>query len=89
MIPDSIRNNKEYHTYYRNIKPDFEKFGLDDTDLVEITKQIYAILDSEKIIDWNKNIEVERNIKIKIEDLYFDEIKPLLKKDMSIDELVH
>lgn len=86
-IPASIKNNKEYHTYYRNIKPDFEKFGIEESNLVSITKKIYSILAEEKIVDWDKNIEVERNIKIRLEDLYFDEIKELLKKDMNIDEL--
>ena len=45
-----------------------------------MVKAMYDLVEKRKIIDWDRNIEVERRVRVEIEDYLFD----VVKKDYGI-----
>lgn len=72
-IPEQIKNNRVIHPFYRNIKADLSELPMTDDDLVVIAEHIVEIIRRNKIVDFEYNITVRRNVLIEIEDYLLDE----------------
>lgn len=70
-IPEKIRATKIYHPFYRNIKIFFKSDG---DGYAEIIKHIVDIIKSKKVVDFQNNTNVKREILFAIEDYLFDEV---------------
>ena len=71
-IPEKIRGAKIYHPFYRNIKAFFKADG---DGYGEIIEHIVDIIKSKKVVDFQNNTSVKRDILFAIEDYLFDEVE--------------
>ena len=62
-------------SFYRNLVKDFEKYDIEEKDLVEIILEIVNVLKNESVIDWQINSEKKRIMKSKLDDYLFDTVK--------------
>ena len=74
-IPRAIQEQKSYHPYFRNLKARFATHEVSDERLCEMVKAMCEQVNQHKIIDWHRNIEVERRVRIELEDYLFDVVK--------------
>ena len=72
-IPEQIKSNRVIHPFYRNIKADLSELPITDDNLVVIAEHIVEIIRRNKIVDFEYNITVRRNVLIEIEDYLLDE----------------
>ncbi|MBN2686247.1 MAG: type I restriction endonuclease subunit R [Pontiellaceae bacterium] len=86
-IPSPLKERKKFHTYYRNLRTSLEGKQLADGQLTAITEAMVGVLDSHKIIDWHKNVEVQRRVRIELEDYLFDVVQDGFGVLMTIDEV--
>lgn len=77
-IPESLRSAKFYHPFYRNIKKFFKTTGDAYTQIVE---HIVGLIKSSKVVDFQNNLNVKRQIFNDIEDYLFDEVDEKLSAD--------
>lgn len=84
-IPEKLRGNKIYHPFYRNIKKFFKS---DKNDYSQIVKDIVQIIKAHKIVDFQNNTSVKREIFFAIEDYLFDEVDEKLSAD-TIEQIVN
>lgn len=83
-IPTSIRKQKSYHPFYRNLKG----FMLtSDDNAAYISKDISDIISSERCVDWDKNITVQRIVMDKIDDYLYDYVKPVLGVKLTQEQI--
>ena len=71
-IPEQIKNSKQYHPFFRNLNSELKDHAIQPERLCEIVKAIHALIDQNKIIDWHRNIEVKRRVRMEMEDYFFD-----------------
>lgn len=82
-IPKSIRSNKTYHPFYRNLK----EYILAEEDITTgIIKQLVEIIEKNKCVDWDRNITVERTVKNEIDDFLYDYVIDKLNVQLSHDQ---
>jgi len=74
-IPASIKERKEYHPFFRNLQSKLKAHSVPSDLLCEMVKAMYDLIKRSKIVDWDHNIEVERRVRIEIEDYLFDVVK--------------
>ena len=74
-IPESIRTRKELHPYYRGIGAKLEAVAIDQAQMCTLVAAVHQLVESHKIVDWHCNIEVERRVRIELEDYLFDVAK--------------
>lgn len=86
-IPSPLKGRKEFHTYFRNLRKQLDGKPLSNEHLTSMTEAMVAIVDSHKIIDWFKNVEVERRVRIELEDFLFDVVQDEYGAAMSIEEI--
>ncbi len=86
-IPDSIKDRKEYHPFFRNLQSKLEAYSVPADQLCEMVKAIYELIDRHKIVDWHRNIEVERQVRIELEDYLFDVAKAKYGVPAATDEI--
>ncbi len=86
-IPDSIKNRKEYHPFFRNLKSELAKHPVSSDQLCEIVKAMVDLIDRHKIVDWHRNIEVERQVRTELEDYLFDVAKVEYSLPLSTSEI--
>ena len=86
-IPESIKEKKEYHPYFRNLQAELEQHSVPPDRLCEMVKAVYDLVDQHKIVDWHRNIEVERRVRMAIEDYLFDVARDQLGVSLSADEI--
>lgn len=79
-IPAEIRGIKIYHPFYRNIKGFFRTGG---AEYAQIVKHIVEIIRSKKVVDFQNNTNIKREIFIAIEDYLFDEVS----EDLSVSNV--
>ena len=72
-IPEQIKSNRVIHPFYRNIKADLSELPITDDNLVVIAEHIVEIIRRNKIVDFEYNLTVRRNVLIEIEDYLLDE----------------
>ena len=82
-IPEKLRKNKIYHPFYRNIRKFFKS---DEKDYSQIVEDIVQIIKAHKIVDFQNNTSVKREIFFAIEDYLFDcyvyfDWKEILRRD--------
>jgi type I restriction enzyme R subunit len=68
-IPERLRARKIYHPFYRNIHPFIQT---DDENYTQIVEHIVEIIKSRKVVDFQNNTNVKREVFWAIED-YLDE----------------
>ena len=83
-IPDNIRNKKHIHPFYRNLK---EYFPTTENVLAKIITDIVQIIQSNKCVDWDKNITVQRAIKVQIDDYLYDVVRNELDVELTGDQI--
>lgn len=71
-IPERIRGIKIYHPFYRNIK---SFFAADDESYTQIVENIVEIIKSRKVVDFQNNTNVKRDVFFAIEDYLFDDVE--------------
>ena len=86
-IPDSIKNKKEYHPFFRNLKSAIEVHSVPPDQLCAMVRVMYDLIDKHKIVDWHRNIEVERQVRMELEDYLFDVAKEKFGVPLTIDEI--
>lgn len=84
-IPEKLRKNKIYHPFYRNIRKFFKS---DEKDYSQIVEDIVQIIKAHKIVDFQNNTSVKREIFFAIEDYLFDEVDEKLSAD-TIEQIVN
>lgn len=84
-IPEKLRKNKIYHPFYRNIRKFFKS---DEKDYSQIVEDIVQIIKTHKIVDFQNNTSVKREIFFAIEDYLFDEVDEKLSAD-TIEQIVN
>lgn len=77
-IPEKLRKNKIYHPFYRNIRKFFKS---DESDYSQIIEDIVQIIKAHKIVDFQNNTSVKREIFFAVEDYLFDEVDEKLSAD--------
>lgn len=77
-IPQGMRNTKVYHPFYRNIKKFFKTTGDTYTQIIE---HIVGLIKCSKVVDFQNNLNVKRQIFNDIEDYLFDEVDEKLSAD--------
>lgn len=70
-IPEKIRAIKIYHPFYRNIKNFFKH---SERQYEAIIERIVTIIKSHKVVDFQNNLSVKREILNEIEDYLFDDV---------------
>jgi len=86
-IPSSLKEYKEQHTYFRNLKAKLAEQPLSEKQLAAMTKAMATIIEKHKIVDWHQNVEVERQVRNELEDYIFDVLKEEYGATLSIDEI--
>lgn len=77
-IPETFRNTKAAHPFYRNIKP-FLNVPVETYNA--IISKIVNIIQSRKIVDFQNDSSVRREVINDIEDYLFDEVEEKLNAD--------
>lgn len=86
-IPDAIKAKKEYHPFFRNLKSELKAHAVPEEQLCEMVKNIYDLIDQHKIVDWHRNIEVERKVRMDLEDYLFDGVKTGMGIPLAANEI--
>jgi len=86
-IPLPIKAGKQYHPYYRNLHNLLDNHSIPPEMLCAIAQTICDLIDEHKIVDWHRNIEVERQVRIELEDYLFDQIKEVHGIPLSTREI--
>ncbi|MCG2725447.1 MAG: hypothetical protein L6420_04165 [Elusimicrobia bacterium] len=55
--------------------------------LCGMVQSMYGLIDQHKIIDWHRNIEVERRVRMELEDYAFDIVRAQFGIPLSVDEI--
>jgi len=86
-IPETIRERKQYHPYYRNLQSMVKKHAVSQDLLCRMVESMYELIDQQKIIDWHRNIEVERQVRTALEDYLFDVAREEYDIPLTADEI--
>mgnify|MGYP001489719732 CR=1 FL=1 len=86
-IPEPIKYRKDLHPYYRNLSKSFGRHVVPPESLCRIVRDVNDLIEKEKIVDWDTNIEVRRSIRMHVEDYLFDTVKRELGIPLSLDEM--
>jgi len=86
-IPENLKQHKRFHPYFRNLRSKLGDTLLNEEQLSAMTEAMVAVVESHKIVDWHKNIEVERRIRVELEDYIFDVVQDEYSASISIDEV--
>lgn len=73
-IPESLRETKATHPFFRNTWDMVSETGLNQEDFAKIIVHIVKIIKDHKIVDFETNIDVRRRVLIEIEDFLLDDI---------------
>lgn len=71
-IPDSIKRQKVFHPFYRNLQAKLQVHSVTPDRVCQMVKAMCELVERHKIVDWDRNIEVERQVRMAIEDYLFD-----------------
>jgi type I restriction enzyme R subunit len=86
-IPAPLKAFKEHHAYFRNLRSKLAGKTLSDEQLAAMTKAMAGIVEKHKIVDWHQNVEVERRIRMELEDYIFDVVREEYAASLTIDEV--
>jgi len=74
-IPSGLKECKASHPYFRNLKTELSDTALAQDQLCTITEEVTNIIEQHKIVDWHNNVEVQRRIRMELEDYLFDVVQ--------------
>lgn len=86
-IPEQIKNKKEYHPFFRNLNSELKDHAIPPERLCEIVQAIHDLIDQNKIVDWHRNIEVKRKVRMELEDYLFDIAKKQYGISLSVEDI--
>jgi len=84
-IPDQV-DTEGARILYRNLKNDFDKFSLDNSQLTRIILDISDVLQKIGVVDWELNPEQIRIMTNAIDDYLYDVVKVGMGLDLSAEE---
>ena len=74
-IPESIREQKALHPFFRSLQSKLKTHAVSPERLCEMVRAMVERIEVHKIVDWYRNIEVARQVRMALEDYLFDEVK--------------
>lgn len=86
-IPDPLKTRKPLHPFFRNLSTRLATHPLSMEQLCTIVETIYLFIENNKIVDWDTNVEVERRVRMEIEDYLFDTVKTVYGAPLTLDEI--
>lgn len=86
-IPDPLKACKPLHPFFRNLSSRLASHPLSMEQLCAIVQTIYGFIEKNKIVDWDTNVEVERRVRMEIEDYLFDTVKTVYGAPLTLDEI--
>ncbi|MGE4489053.1 MAG: type I restriction endonuclease subunit R [Kiritimatiellales bacterium] len=86
-IPAPLKERKPLHPYFRNLKKRLADHPLTTEQLCSVVETIVQLIEQHKIVDWDSDIEVERRVRIEIEDYLFDTVKNTYGVPLTFDEI--
>ncbi len=86
-IPADLKPRKPLHPYYRNLRSRLEERHLSSEQLARISVKVHDLIESHKIVDWDNDIEVERRVRIELEDYLFDVVNGNFKAGLPPKEI--
>ncbi len=86
-IPAPLKGRKIFHAYFRGLKSKLAGKSISEEQLSSMTQAMVAVVENHKIIDWHKNVEVERRIRNELEDFIFDVVQDEYGVTLPIDEV--
>ena len=86
-IPEAIRFQKALHPFFRSLQSKLEVHAVPSQQLCEMARAMVELIDQRKIVDWHRNIEVERQVRMALEDYLFDVVKEQNGIPLTMDEM--
>jgi type I restriction enzyme R subunit len=86
-IPAPLKERKVLHPYFRNLKKRLADHPLTTEQLCSVVETIAQLIEQHKIVDWDSDIEVERRVRMEIEDYLFDTVKNQYGAPLTFDEI--
>ncbi len=86
-IPEPLKKQKYLHPYFRNLQSRLAQYKLDIEQVSAVVENVYSLINKHKIVDWDTNIEVERRVRMEIEDYFFDTVKNKFGVPLSLAEI--
>ncbi len=86
-IPKPLKARKPLHPFFRNLSSRLASHPLNMEQLCTIVETIYGVIEKNKIVDWDTNVEVERRVRIEIEDYLFDTVKTVYGVPLTLEEI--
>jgi type I restriction enzyme R subunit len=86
-IPAPLKERKPLHPFFRNLHSRLAAHALSTEQLCEIVETIYRLIDKHKIVDWDTDVEVERRVRMEIEDYLFDTVKTAYGAPLTLEEI--
>lgn len=85
--PKDIQTVPGASVFFRNLKPDFDRFQLSEQVLTDIVLNMLEVMKLEAIVDWYKNSEVKRIMTCRLDDYLYDVVKVNMSLDLSSEEI--
>lgn len=86
-IPDYIKGSKKYHPFYRGTVKLLSGFAVSPELHCSIVADLYSVIGRNRIVDWERNIEVRRKVRREMEDYLFDQVKGEHSIPLDIDTI--
>lgn len=82
-IPESLRGNKATHPFFRNAWGIVSETGLSREEFADVVAHIVKVIKDHKIVDFESNISVRRQVMIEIEDFLLDDIDVVISPNQA------
>ncbi|MCK5133837.1 MAG: type I restriction endonuclease subunit R [Candidatus Sabulitectum sp.] len=86
-IPDALKNERRYHPFYRSFVTLLAKHSVPSEEQCLIVTSLCDVVEENKIVDWDSNIEVKRRVSLEMEDYLFDVVKDEYGIPLGIEEI--
>ncbi len=86
-IPEQLRDEKKYHPFCRNLQSKLTAYSVSPEILSTVVVALYNLIDEHKIVDWDRNIEVERMVRMEMGDYLFDVVKGEFGIPLTVEEI--
>lgn len=86
-LPEQILQHIGSDIYYRNLKIQTSSFGFSEVEYITFIIDLVQIVWNEAIVDWDKNADVKRKMRNKLDDYLYDEIKGEKRVEISNEEM--
>ena len=86
-IPAPLKERKPLHPFFRNLNSRLAAYALSTEQLCEIVETIYQLIGKHKIVDWDTDVEVERHVRMEVEDYLFDTVKTAYNVPLTLEEI--